>query len=47
MYTSKMEEAEEIQVAGGQEVLENSGRAGGAASLQKRGEMEVESPVLK
>lgn len=47
MYTSKMEEAEEIQVAGGREILENSGRAEGAASLQRRGEMEIESPVLK
>lgn len=27
--------------------MENSGGAGGAVSLQKRGEMEIESPVLK
>lgn len=27
--------------------MENSGRAEGAASLQRRGEMEIESPVLK
>lgn len=47
MYTSKMEEAEVIQAAGGQEVLENNGGAGGAASLHKRGEMEIESFVLK
>ena len=42
-----MEEAEVTPAADMREASENSGGAGRAAPCQKRGEMELESPVLK